>query len=191
MGMVINEVSRVYAGALLEIGLETKNIPLLEEELSLVVELLSDDNNLGEFLNAPVIPRHIKKNFINKIFNDKLSVDTVGFLNVLVDNDRQNYIEDIHQSFIEQIDAVNKRQRIKLISSVKLNEKILGDIKAVLSKKLNKDISIEEEVDESIIGGFVIEINDRIIDGSVANSLKNMRDRLLKCKVASGVAYED
>jgi F-type H+-transporting ATPase subunit delta len=146
---------------------------------------------MGEFLNAPVIPRHIKKNFINKIFNDKLSVDTVGFLNVLVDNDRQNYIEDIHQSFIEQIDAVNKRQRIKLISSVKLNEKILGDIKAVLSKKLNKDISIEEEVDESIIGGFVIEINDRIIDGSVANSLKNMRDRLLKCKVASGVAYED
>ncbi len=189
--MVINEVSRVYAGALLEIGLESKSLFQLQEELSFIVDLLSSDSDFENFLNAPVIPRQTKKNFINKIFKDKLSEDTVGFLDVLLDNDRQKFLKDIYHSFVEQIDAANKRQRIKLISSVKLNEKMLGDIKSVMSKKFNKDISIEETVDESIIGGFIIEINDRIIDGSVANSLKNIKQKLLKSKVSSGVAYED
>jgi F-type H+-transporting ATPase subunit delta len=189
--MVINEVARVYAGALLEIGLELKNLSQIEEDLAFFTELLSGDADMTTFINAPVIPRQIKKNFINKIFKNKLSDDTVGFLNVLIDNDRQNFIKDIHHSFIEQIDAVNKRQRIKLISSVKLNENMIDDIKTTLSKKFNKDIIIDESVDESIIGGFIIEIKDRIIDGSVSNGLKNMRDRLLKSKVASGVAYED
>jgi len=58
-------------------------------------------------------------------------------------------------------------------------------------KKLGKEIIITEQVDESILGGIIIKINDLVIDGSLAKGLKNIRRNLLNSKVRSEMAYED
>ena len=115
----------------------------------------------------------------------------MGFLKVLIENDRQAFIEDIHFSILKLIDNENNRQRVRVRSSIKLDDSSLDSIKSILSEKLGSEIQIEEVLDESIMGGLVIEIGDTVIDGSVATSLKKMKEKILKSNAVSGVAYED
>jgi F-type H+-transporting ATPase subunit delta len=68
---------------------------------------------------------------------------------------------------------------------------LLDKIKLEVGKKLNKEIIITEQVDESILGGIIIKIGDLVIDGSLAKGLKNIRRNLLNSKVRSEMAYED
>ncbi len=189
--MIVNEVSKTYAGALLEIGTEKNVLSQIEEEYGILMELISEDDDFVSFFNAPVISKEAKKAFVDKIFSGKLSDEFVGFLRVIIDNNRQSVIDDIYRSFIELIDKAKNRKRVKIVSSIKLEKNVIDKIEGTLVKNLGKDIIVEQKVDESILGGILIEIDDTIIDGTIANSLKVLKDRLMKRKIVSGVEYED
>jgi F-type H+-transporting ATPase subunit delta len=92
---------------------------------------------------------------------------------------------------VELNDIANNRQRITVITQSNLNATLLDKIKLEVGKKLNKEIIITEQVDESILGGIIIKIGDLVIDGSLAKGLKNIRRNLLNSKVRSEMAYED
>jgi F-type H+-transporting ATPase subunit delta len=186
-----NEVARVYASALLDIGQERKILSQLEEELGFVAKLLDDDRDLVLFFNAPGVTKDSKKAFVDRIFNGQLSEISINFLKILIDNNRQLSIRDIHLALIEFIDELNNRQRVQVVASTGLSAEATKKIKDALEKKFSKEIIIEEVVDEAIIGGIVIKIGDLVIDGSLAKDLKNIREKLLSSKVRSEAAYED
>jgi F-type H+-transporting ATPase subunit delta len=186
-----NEVGRVYASALLEIGQEKKILPLLEEELGFVVSLLKADRDLMIYLNSPKVSKDAKKSSIDRFFGGELSEVMVNLLKVVIDNNRQGSLEDVYQSLRDFIDIINNRQRVSIVTSSKMDAEVLKKIKDALANKFSKEIIINEVVDESIIGGVVIKIGDLIIDGSLAKDLKNIKDKLLLSKVRSEVAYED
>ncbi len=189
--MAANEVARVYASALLDIGQERKILSQLEEELGFIAKLLDDDRDLVLFFNAPGVTKDSKKAFVDRIFKGELSEISVNFLKTLIDNNRQLSIKDIHEALIELIDELNNRQRVQVVSSSSLTAEAAKKIKDALEKKFNKEIIIEEVVDETIIGGIVIKIGDLVIDGSLAKDLRNIREKLLSSKVRSEAAYED
>ena len=89
------------------------------------------------------------------------------------------------------MDEINKSKRVKVISSIKLDDSLIDSIKKALGQKLGVDIIVDEEINSSILGGMVIEVDDIVIDGSITSNLKNLKERLLTRKVMSGVAYED
>jgi F-type H+-transporting ATPase subunit delta len=186
-----NEVARVYASALLDIGQERKILSQLEEELGFVAKLLGDDNNLVLFFSAPGVSKDSKKAFVDRVFKDQLSDISVNFLKILIDNNRHLSIRDIHLALVEFIDELNNRQRVQVVSSSSLNAEATRKIKDALEKKFSKEIIIEEVVDETIIGGIVIKIGDLVIDGSLAKDLKSIKEKLLSSKVRSEAAYED
>lgn len=189
--MAANEVARVYASALLDIGQERKILSQLEEELGFIVKLLDDDRDLVLFFNAPGVTKDSKKDFVDRIFKGELSEISVNFLKTLIDNNRQLSIKDIHEALIELIDELNNRQRVRVVSSSSLTAEASKKIKDALEKKFNKEIIIEQVVDETIIGGIVIKIGDLVIDGSLAKDLRNIKELLLSSKVRSEAAYED
>lgn len=189
--MAVNEVARVYASSLAEIGQENNILNQLEEEMKFVAELIKEDRELNLFLTSPGFPKDSKKDFISKVFSGKLSENTVNFLSLLVENDRQAIVGDIYQALNELIDELNNRKKVTIVSCEKLDESSIENIKAKLKNKLNKDIIINEKIDETILGGIIIKVDDLVIDGSLSKGLKNIRKNLLNSKVRSDVAYED
>ncbi|HPU90164.1 MAG TPA: ATP synthase F1 subunit delta, partial [Spirochaetota bacterium] len=109
----------------------------------------------------------------------------------LVDNGRQALLKSINEAFVELLDVVNNRQRVTVISSMKLGKDVLDKVQASLSEKLKKNIILDDAVDESILGGIILRMGDIILDGSMANDLKNIRHNLLNSKVRGDRAYED
>lgn len=189
--MAVNEVARVYAGALLEIGRENKVLQLIEEELGTLSRLLVEDAEFRVYCKTPVISRESKKSFIDKVFQGKFSDIIVNFLKVLVDNGRLSDISTVNETFLEFLDIENGRLRVLITSSSKLDEATITGIKSALAAKFKKEIIIEEKVDASILGGIIIRIGDMIIDGSLVKDLNNIRRNLLSSKVRSEAAYED
>ncbi len=189
--MAGKEVSKIYAGALLDIGTESNILSRIEEDLGSLAELITGDRDLMLFLNTPVISKDKKKKLIEKLFSDKFHAYTICFLKVLIDNERQQLLPDIHKYFVELIDKINNRQQIKVITSVRLEKSVLKNIENSISEKLKKSIIIEEAIDESILGGIIIKIDDKLIDGSIAKDLNILKNKLIESKVGSNMAYED
>ena len=189
--MAGNDIARVYATSLVEIGTQKNVLSQLEEELKFVADCVSEEKDLQLFLSSPGFSKEAKSKFVKDVFSGKLSDHMVNFLIVLIQNDRQDLISEIYQAVLEQIDDVNNRQRVTIISRSGLDTKILDSISSVLKNKLKKEIILKEETKESLLGGIIIKIDDVVIDGSLAKDLKKIRTNLLNSKVRSEVAYED
>lgn len=185
------KVANIYAGALLEIGQEKNTLDQIEEELNFLSELLSEDKRLMQFLNTPSITILSKKDFVDKVLKDKLSDVSTNFFKLLIDNGRQSIIQSVHELLIGLIDQVHNRQRVVVVTSKKLEKGTLEELRNLLREKYNKEIILLEEIDESILGGIILKIGDLIVDGSLANDLRNIEKSLLHRKVRSESSYED
>jgi F-type H+-transporting ATPase subunit delta len=189
--VAVNEVSRVYAGALLELGKENNLLQQIGEELGALSQLLREDAEFRVYCKTPGISKDSKKNFLDKVFQGKFSDIIVNFLKVLVDNGRLADLDSIHETFLEFLDVESSRIRVMITGSSKLDDALMAKVKSALAAKFKKEIIIEEKVDTSILGGVIIRIGDTIIDGSLVKDLNNIRRNLLSSKVRSEAAYED
>ena len=189
--MAGNNIARVYATALLDVGKSNNVLDQLHEELGFVSTLLSEEQDFKSYLTSPSFSKDAKKEFINRVFSGNLSEYTVNFINVLIENGRQVDIPDINNTFSELIDELNNRMKVEVISVIELDDATIDHIKSALKEKFGKDIILEVTVDESILGGIIIKAGDLVIDGSLAENLKKIRYNLLNSKVRSEVAYED
>ncbi len=189
--MAGKDVYKAYAGALFDIGVQNNILDRIVEDFKIFIQFFSSNNDLALFLNSHLISKDKKKTLIDKLFLEELCPDIVLFLKVLIDHNRQSSIVDIYSHLIEITDEENNTKRIKIITAVKLSPEIIGEIESLISAKLDKNIILIEELDDSIIGGFKIMIDDTIIDGSIARYLANIRAKLIEREVGSGIAYED
>ena len=189
--MAVNDIARVYAASLVEIGQEKGILSQFEEETEFVSGLIVDDNDFRQFMISPSFSKDRKKEFVEKVFSKNLSDDFINFLNILIDNDRQSALPDINDAIKELIDEANDRLRVTVISPDGCDKDTLDTIHSELKNKYNKEIILNEKVDKSILGGIIIKINDLVIDGSLIKDLKNINKNLLNSKVRSEVAYED
>jgi len=187
----VNDIARVYASSLIDIGREKNILPDIEEEIRFLADLITADNEVRQFFNSPGIPKDAKKDFVEKVFKGRLSQTTIDFTKVLVDNDRQSSIFDIYQAVIVLMDDAYQRQRVTVVSSAPLDPALKDKLTAKLKDNLKKDIILNEETDKSILGGIIIKIDDLVIDGSLSKDLRNITNNMLTSKVRSEVAYED
>ena len=189
--MAANEITRVYAKSLVDVGQEKGILDQLNEEIKYISQLIDEDEELGHFLISPSISRSSKTEFIRKVFSNHLSEYTINLLNVLIENDRQSYISDIAQNMGVLIDEINNRQTVTLISALEIDNKLKDKLKTGLSDMLKQDIRFRDEIDPDILGGIVIKIGDKVIDGSLLKDLNNIKKSLLNSKVRRDLAYED
>lgn len=189
--MIENNIARVYATSLLDVAVENNLTEQIQEELEFVAELFAEEDDFRSYMNSPNFSKQEKHNFINKALEGRLSEYIVNLLNVLIEHGRQANISDINTAFNTLVDELNNRMKVEVVSVSKLDNETIESIKSVLKQKFGKDIILSETTDKTILGGIIIKAGDLVIDGSLAENLKKIRDNLLNSKVRSEVAYED
>jgi F-type H+-transporting ATPase subunit delta len=184
-------ISRIFAESLSEVGKAENVLPVLEEELRTVLELFQEEKDLGKYFDSHEISREKKKEFIGTLFSGKLSDYVTNMLKSIINFDCMIELDEIYSEFVKQVDLINNRQRITVTTRFEIDDSTRDKIKSALSKKLKKDIILKESINEKILGGIIIQIDDLLIDGSVANHLKKIKHNLIISKVGSDAAYED
>ncbi|MFP4198269.1 MAG: ATP synthase F1 subunit delta [Halanaerobium sp.] len=173
-----NEVASKYSRALFELGQDHDNLLELKENLSEFWQLVEENEDLKELVFHQRIMPKDKKRIFEKIFAEELSQDILHFLFILIDKRREFFLESIIKEFNTLVDDAESVLHVEVTSAVELKSSMLEKLKEKLDSILDYNILIENKVDEEIIAGIVLKIEDYIIDGSLRYELNSLKQKL-------------
>lgn len=172
-------VSKTYGEALFELSIEEKNLDLVTEEVKLVIEVLSQNDDLLRLLNHPKISKEEKLTVIENIFKGRMSDTLVGFLVIIVDKGRYNELHSIFEYFLARVREHKSIGVAYVTSAIELSD---TQKNAITNKLLATTKYVQFEmnyiIDSSIIGGLVIQIGDRVVDSSIQTQIKTLTKAL-------------
>ena len=166
--MKIGNSAKIYAKALIKTNIDSEIILSNFDIISSVVKSSSD---FFDIMQSPIVDVKIKKEIIDDIFNNKININVLNFLKILVEKDRFSEILQIIDVYKDEVDKINDIKHVKIISAVDLNDNQKKRIVSTLQNKLSKTIIPHCEVDESIIAGLIVKVDDDIFDDSLKNKL--------------------
>lgn len=175
---MINVIAGRYAEALFQVGEETNSTTKLYEELNAVVDILKSNKDFYGVLKSPLVGKGDKKELLEKVFEGRISSSLNNFLKIMADKDRVSAIEAIQKSFKELLNEKNNIIEGIAITAVPMSQEEIKQLEAKLSSKYNKNVTLENNVDESIIGGVLVRLGNEEIDGTVKARLANMKNQL-------------
>ncbi|OON95134.1 MAG: ATP synthase F1 subunit delta [Candidatus Epulonipiscioides saccharophilum] len=177
-------VTTRYATALFDLATEKGQISDYQQEAEGVLEILNNEPDFLKILTHPSILLEEKLKLVRDIFENNASDDFVGLFYLCVKKGRQNLIMDILETFVEMAKVEAGFVKAIVTSSVKLEQAQLEQIKANLETKTGKKVEITDDVDETLLGGMIIRVGDKVVDGSIRGQLDTLKSSLLDIRLA-------
>lgn len=175
---MINVIAGRYAEALFQVGEEANSTTKLYEELNAVVDTLKSNKDFYSVLKSPLVGKGDKKNLVENVYGKQLSDSLNNFLKIIIDKDRVSAIEAVQNSYKELLNEKNNIIEGTAITAVAMSQEEMKQLEAKLSSKYNKNVTLENKVDESILGGVLVRLGNEEVDGTVKTRLTNMKDQL-------------
>jgi F-type H+-transporting ATPase subunit delta len=169
-------VARMYAQAYLDAAGATSDA--LDEFTSFVDQVLQKHPDFDRLLTSEVTGREDKLALIERVVASRATPIFTNFLRVLARHDRLNLLPLILGEAWLEFERRSGKRRVTVRSAAPLSEAQLSRIKSRISESLAEEPILLPVVDESLIGGLVIQVGDTVHDGSVRTRLKNLGNRL-------------
>ena len=169
-----------YANALMELATEKNVLKQVADDMELVFNGIAESKELRTVLKSPVIKTEKKEAILNEIFNSRIGDISTSFIQFIVEKNREDLIYDILKRFKELYYLRINRVEAKITSSVELTEQQMDQLQSSLEKYTQKDVTSIFAIDDSIIGGFVVKINDTVLDASIKQQLNKLRKKLFE-----------
>ena len=169
-------IARPYAEALFQISLDEGE--KFNDELNFLATVLRD-KNLNLYLSNPAVSKDKGKKFVLSFLPENFNQSLKNFFELLVDNSRIIFFEEILQQFHNLENEHNKKLEAKILSAFELLDNQKDSIKERLEKKFNKKVVLSCIVDKTLIGGVTIIIGDYVIDGSIKRNLEILKNSIL------------
>ena len=175
---MIDVIANRYAEALFQLSEEENITKEIYNELHDVVEVIKNNKELDNVLKSPLVAKNEKTQLIEALFNNKINNDLKNFLKILVEKGRISSLKSIELTFKELLNDKHNIIEGTVISAIALTDEKVKELEEKLSKKYNKNVTLENEVDQSILGGVLVRLGNTQIDGSVKTRLNNIKDQL-------------
>jgi F-type H+-transporting ATPase subunit delta len=164
-----------YAKSLLDLAVEKGQLEQVFADMQVLQQICKGNRDFVNLLNSPVINSDTKRKIVEAVTAGKISVLTSSFNSLLVSKGRENILPEIVTAFINQYKAHNNIHTVRLTTAVPVTD---GVRKAILDQVKTASgfdkIELDEKVDERIIGGFVLQLGDKLVDASIAYDLKEI-----------------
>ncbi len=170
------------------LAVEKDQLDDIWEEVRMIRQAVSDNEDFLPVLCHPEMTQEKKLTVLDDIFKGKLSDDTMGFLNVLVRKGRLGEILPILDYFDEQAKEYSRIGVVSVSTPMALSDNQKEQVeKKLLEVSEYETLEMNYQVDESLLGGMVIRIGDRVLDNSIRSKLDAMSRQLIKVKLKEGV----
>ena len=176
---VSHAAARVYAEALLDIGLKEKAVGRIYDDLHAVHAAIRGlDPDLQAFFNLPQFRRDEKRRIINLAFEGKVCRPVLGLLHILVEKRREPLLDNVVEEFGRYRDQHEGRVRARVVSARKLDDDLLNALRSAIEERTKRSVDLTETVDPEVIGGLRVNVGDRVLDGTLRRGLQDMRRSL-------------
>jgi F-type H+-transporting ATPase subunit delta len=168
-----------YARALLQLANKTQQAEPVREELRSLREVLDKSPAFAATLADPGVSEGTRQQLIERTFNGRALPVVVNFLGLLNSKGRIGLLREIVDEYEELLEAQLGNVEVDVTVAQRLDDAQLEQVRARVSKALGRNAVVQQYVDESIIGGLVLRVQDKLIDASVRQQLEAMRRQLL------------
>ena len=173
------KIAAPYARALFDFSVEKNIMHQITADFQNLETFLNETTELTEYLNNPIVSQNVKCEILTQTLQSQINIETFKFLIILVNRDRINLLESIITNYLE---LVYETASIKMIE-VSTAFAFTSLQKNTLIKKLKeltnaREIRLVVTLDSSLIGGFLIKTNSKVIDFTIKNQLENLAKHL-------------
>lgn len=173
-----------YAQAIFELAVEQNQIDSYSTDLEFADQVLRDDE-FRAFLAHAEVPIGRKIGAIDAVLTD-INPAVKNLVSLLITRGAVDSIHDILVGYVRLLDTHLGRQRVEVTSAVPLEPQELERITEYVTSLINKEVVVSTQVDESILGGFIVQIGDQLLDGSTRSRLEQLRKQIRSEVVVSG-----
>jgi len=169
-----------YAKSFMQIAREKSLLEELKGDVEGILKAIRESDELSIFLNSPLVKIDKKKVILEKIFKSKVNGLSLKFILLIADQKREALLEGICEEFIKQYNKEHHIATVQLTTANKLTDNLRKEVLAFIEKNYDfKSVELEEIVDEELIGGLILRIEDKQIDGSIKGKLQDIKQELI------------
>jgi F-type H+-transporting ATPase subunit delta len=164
-----------YAKALIQLAIERGELETVFADMQWLQSVCKSNPDFVNVLRSPIIKGDQKNKIITAVTTGRISELTASFNKLLINKTRESDLPEITAAFIQQYKEHKNIHTVKLTTASPISEAMKNEImKQIKSTSNMQNIELETSVNEALIGGFVLQAGDKLIDASVAYDLKQI-----------------
>jgi len=177
--MKADPIVSAYAESLFRLASAEEIADRVEEELHEVERLYQSNPEMKEFINNPRIKAEGKKDALVELLGDKLSRVTLNHMHLLIDQERGRILPKVAEEFYRLASEARAKVTAEVVTAVPISDSARDKLGETLRRLTKKDVFLRARVDESILGGAVVRVGDKVLDGSVLSKLNQLKKQML------------
>ena len=166
-----------YSKAILDIAASKSVAAEVSHDMFLVASTIKNNSELNVFIQNPTVKVEVKESALLEVFANTNSV-TKSLFHLLFENKRFEILYEIATEYNKLFDEMNGVEVAKVTTAIPMDDDLEAKVKAKIATFSDKKVTIENIVDASIIGGFILRIGDKQYNASVANRLQVLKREL-------------
>jgi len=178
-----SKISVRYSRALFQSALEKKILDNVYHDMIFISEICKIAET-KEFLNSPIIVPSKKEAIFHKMLGDNVEKITLSTIDLIVKNGRESFIPAIARVFIHETKKFKGITESVLTTAVKVDDKVKKQITDLISDVFKTKVELKEIIDPEIVGGFILQVDDNLIDASIRNKLRKIKKELIGSVIA-------
>ncbi len=163
-----------YAKAVLDLAVDKKATAAVETDMRALMSAITDYEELRVMLASPVLKGVTKKEVLAEIFSGSHDI-TEGLIAMLIDNKRISILNEVALKYIILNEELKGEGVAYVTTAVPLSAHLEKELLKKVTKITGNKVTIENKIDENIIGGFILRVGDLQYDASIANKLSNLK----------------
>ena len=174
-----SKVTRRYARALFELANEKNQLTQVSDDLHTIKDICKRSEDFNRLLESPVIKTSEKRRVFLKLFEKRVYPLTYFFLELLLEKNREDMLLLIIEHFMGLLDESRGIVRGDLQTAFPFTDKQLTSLKERLDHLTGKNVVLDQNVNPGLLGGFIVKLDDTVIDTSLKNQLTKMRESMI------------
>jgi F-type H+-transporting ATPase subunit delta len=178
--MTTSGIARTYARVLFDLASAADAVDAADEGLRSVAEAVRGHVDLRTALIDTGVPSERKRAVLREIFGETVSPEVLAVVTLAVERGHADLLGEVTRHFTEIAEAERGIVVAEVTTAIALDERLRASITDKLAAALERPVTLRERVDASIVGGVIIKVGGRVLDGSISSQLDSVRQNLSK-----------
>jgi len=163
-----------YAKATLDLAKEKGLAKEINDDLLLIDQTISENEDLHSLLISPIVKASVKKTVLTEIFGKKTNAITNRLFHILLENKRLPLLPLVAKEFSILYDVLQGIEIAHVTTAIPLTKELEAKILLKIKEFSNNKITLKNKIDPEIIGGYILRIGDMQLDSSISGQLHNL-----------------
>ena len=166
-----------YAKSLISISKEQNSLETSFNDMLLVSSVCSSNKDFVNLLKTPIVKTDLKIKILNELLAKSISNLTLSFIILIAKKKREILLPEIAECFIALYKNNKNIKEVSVVTAKPLDDDLRKEVMSYIEKQSNSKIELEEIIDESLIGGAIIRMDDKQLDASISSKLKSLKNQ--------------